>query len=155
MPAPQKPATTPSLPGAMSQRTDGGIASKQAQRYISGMPSYGDGQELMDLQSMAPLAATPSAKPVSKTALTEAAQQGQTPQQAGAMPNVVPLNAPTQFPNEPVTTGAASGLGAGPEILGAMPTQMGGTSARQTIQNLAMHPDASPELKRLAASLGQ
>ena len=61
MPQPAKPAVV-SLPGRLSSRTDGGVASKQAQRYIAGMPNYGDGQEMMDLQSMAPMAATPSPK---------------------------------------------------------------------------------------------
>ena len=58
MPQAAKPAVA-SGPGALSQRTDGGVASKQAQRYMSGMPNYGDGQELANLQAQAPLAATP------------------------------------------------------------------------------------------------
>ena len=36
MPAPKKPATTPSLPGANSTRTDGGIADKQVIRQLTG-----------------------------------------------------------------------------------------------------------------------
>ena len=160
MPAPQKPATTPSLPGAMSQRTDGGIASKQAQRYISGMPSYGDGQELANLQAQAPMAATPSPKPASKTAIKEAAQgqaqQGPTALQAANMPNVVPLTAPTQFPNEPVTTGAATGLGAGPDVLGLQaPDLTSYQTAREGLQNLAANPQASPALRALASKIQQ
>jgi hypothetical protein len=143
-------------PGAMSRRTDGGPASKQAQRYISGMPNYGDGQELSDLQASAPMAATPSAKPASPAQINQAVAQGGAGPQQSPMANVIPLTAPTQNPNEPVTAGAASGPGAGPSILGIMPGQpMGGTTAKQTIQTLAQHPDASPELKQLAAFLGQ
>jgi hypothetical protein len=36
MPAPKEPATTPSLPGANSTRTDGGIADKQVIRQLTG-----------------------------------------------------------------------------------------------------------------------
>lgn len=112
MPQAAKPAMI-SGPGAMSQRTDGGPASKQAQRYISGMPNYGDGQELASLQASAPMAATPT--PGSSPAPVnggEPAQQGQ---------QVIPIDAPSQRPGEPVTTGAASGPGAGPEVLPGTP----------------------------------
>jgi hypothetical protein len=57
MPAPEKPAMS-SGPGSLSQRTDGGPASKQAVRYASGMPNYGDGQDFLDIQSSAPMAET-------------------------------------------------------------------------------------------------
>lgn len=56
MPQAKKPALVATQE---HNRTDGGPASKQAQRYISGMPNYGDGQELSDLQASAPMAATP------------------------------------------------------------------------------------------------
>ena len=110
MPQAAKPAVV-SGPGAMSQRTDGGPASKQVQRYISGMPNYGDGQDLANLQASAPMAATPTpgAAPAPANG-GEPAQQGQ---------QAIPIDAPTQRPGEPVTTGAASGPGAGPEVLPA------------------------------------
>jgi len=57
MPQADKPAMT-SGPGALSRRTDGGPASKQAIRYVSGMPNYGDAQALMDMQASAPMAKT-------------------------------------------------------------------------------------------------
>ena len=82
MPQAEKPAMF-SGPGAMSQRTDGGPASKQAQRYISGMPNYGDGQQLMDLQASAPMASTPGPKAPSKTAITQAAQTAGPMQEIG------------------------------------------------------------------------
>jgi len=72
--APARPAVQ-SGPGALSQRTDGGPASKQAMRYISGMPNYGDGQDMMQIQGGAPMAATPS----------PAAQTAQGGQQQGGM----------------------------------------------------------------------
>ena len=150
MPQANKPAMF-SGPGAQSRRTDGGPASKQAQRYIAGMPNYGDGQELMDLQASAPMASAPQTPAPSRSAITQAAAGGA----QGAPAALTPLLAPTQRPNEPITHGAATGLGGGPEVLGLNSQPVGGQSARQTIQTLAANPDASPELKRLAAQLGQ
>jgi hypothetical protein len=86
---PSKPAMQ-SGPGSLSQRTDGGPASKQAARYIAG-GNYGEGQEMMDIQTSAPMAATPeTAKPTSASQIQEAVPQ-----------TVIPFNAPTQYPNEP------------------------------------------------------
>jgi len=142
-------------PGAQSRRTDGGPASKQAQRYIAGMPNYGDGQELMDLQASAPMASAPQTPAPSRTAITQAAQQGAQGAPAAAQ-QLTPLLAPSQRPSEPVTAGSPLGAGPGPEALGIMPgQQMGGTSAKQIVQSLAAHPDASPELRSLASVLGQ
>jgi len=163
MPAPQKPATTPSLPGALSTRTDGpgSVASKQAMRYVAGMPNYGDGQELMNLQAQAPMSATRlGGNAPAPSALAAAAQQGaqqQQPQQGGMAQQVTPLSAPTQRPNEPVTTGSPMGAGAGPEAIGIQPGQMtqGGQSAKNLVQALAANKDASPELQALANKLGK
>jgi len=153
--APARPAVQ-SGPGALSQRTDGGPASKQAMRYVSGMPNYGDGTDMMQIQSGAPMAATPSPTPVSPSQMAQAAQQQQQQPQGQPQAPITPLTAPTQRPNEPVTAGAALGPGPGPEALGIMPgMQQGGTSAKQVVQALAAHPDASPELQSLAAALGK
>ena len=87
--APENPAVQ-SGPGSLSQRTDGGPASKQAARYIAG-GDYGDGQELMNIQTSAPMAATPEmAKPMSTSQVQEAAVEK----------TAIPFNAPTQYPNE-------------------------------------------------------
>jgi len=162
MPQAAKPAMT-SGPGAMSQRTDGGPASKQAQRYISGMPNYGDGQDLMNLQASAPMAQTGvQAQKMTPSQIAAAAAQGQQgqaqgqQQQQAAPQPVTPLFAPTQRPNEPVTAGSPMGAGPGPDILGLNPSApQGGATAKQTVQTLATRPDASPELKNLAALLGK
>lgn len=110
---PTNPAPV-SGPGSMSQRTDGGPGSKQAARYVAGMP-YGEGAEFMDIQNMAPMEAAPKAPSASSV--------GSAPDQLARMepPQVVPLTAPTTRPGEPVTTGIDSGPGAGSEI---MPRQM-------------------------------
>jgi len=159
MPAPQKPATTPSLPGALSTRTDGpgSVASKQAQRYVSGMPSYGDGQDLMNLQAQAPMSATRlGGNAPAPSALAAAAQQG-AQQQGGMAQQVTPLSAPTQRPEEPVTAGAPMGAGPGPEAIGIQPGQavQTGISAKNLVQSLASNKDAAPELQQLAATLGK
>lgn len=153
---PANPATS-SGPGAMSQRTDGGVASKQAQRYISGMPNYGDGQELQQLQSMAPLAATPSAKPMTPTQVQQAAEQ-QGPQQQ-QMPNpvqAIPLTAPTMEPNTPVTAGANAGPGPGQEAL-VLPniTATQYQEAAQMLSSLAADPNANSVMKYLAQRIQQ
>jgi hypothetical protein len=149
---PIKPGATPSLPGAMSTRTDGGPASKQAIRYAAGEKGA---EDFVNLQRQAPLAKAQTAKPMAPSEISAAAQSaGQQnqmmPQQGG--PSAIPLGAPTQFPNEPVTNGAAAGPGAGPEALvlpsmspTAQPQDM--EKVRQylpVLEFLATLPNASP-----------
>lgn len=93
---PRNPAPV-SGPGQLSQRTDGG--PQQVQADMSGMP-YGENQEFATLQSSAPMSASPSA------ASPRARQR-----QAAQAPSPVPLFAPTQRPDEPVTAGAPFGPG--------------------------------------------
>lgn len=92
--------TAPQNNPANISATGGAGQSGQPSRYISGMP-YGQGKELMAQQQAAPMAAT------SKTSVP----------QISNLPQVTPLTAPTERPNEPVTTGIAMGPGAGPEAL--------------------------------------
>lgn len=92
---PNNPAPV-SGPGALSQRTDGGPADTQAAKYISGLP-YGEGQEMMNIQGSAPMAAA---------------------SQMPAPAPVVPLSAPTQRAGEPVTSGVDAGPGPDMSSLG-------------------------------------
>ena len=98
--------TTPvaSGPGALSRRTDRGPAQK-----LRDLPDadYGEGAVYKDLQRAAPLAQdqTGNVDPRQAAAATAAS-------------NVIPMNAPTQEPNTPVTAGAALGMGPGTEALG-------------------------------------
>jgi hypothetical protein len=98
--------TTPAAvsgPGAASRRTDGRPSEdsmKQAARYISGMPQ-GEAAEVNAVATSAPLAAAPG------------------PQDAPAMPALVPLTAPSQRPDEPITAGAP--FGAGPNSVSLPP----------------------------------
>ena len=99
---PTNPAPV-SGPGALSQRTDG-----QPARYAAGM-AYGDGQDFYDLQTQAPMSGgqpSPASLPLNQgSALADYAKE------------VVPFDAPTQYPDQPMTTGLRTGEGAGPEIL--------------------------------------
>jgi len=87
-------------PGAFSKRTD----LKPQSAY------YGEGVETADIQSGAPLAKTPDVRGATNTAVKSAAQDALTP-----------LFAPSQRPDEPITTGIPMGEGAGPEVLSMRP----------------------------------
>jgi hypothetical protein len=95
---PSNPAPV-SGPGALSQRTDG-----QGARYMAG-GEYGEGQEMMDLQTSAPMAQAPSPTPRGRAPRAQAAPEGARP---------TPLFAPTERPDEPITAGAPFGPGPGP-----------------------------------------
>lgn len=101
---PEKPAPV-SGPGKLSKRTDGGPAQKV--RPMTGGP-YGEGKELERLQQSAPMAAEGPSAPV------KAAQSGPPREPV----NVTPFNAPSAYPDEPVTAGAPAGAGVGPEAMG-------------------------------------
>jgi hypothetical protein len=119
------------------------------------MPSYGDGQDLVNLQAQAPMGATPNpGKPMAPSQVAAAAAQGG--QQPMQQQQVTPLLADTQRPAEPVTTGAASGPGAGPSVLNLQAPDIAQyQTAKQGIQALASNPTASPALKALAQKFSQ
>jgi hypothetical protein len=96
---PSNPAPV-SGPGSLSRRTDG-----QGARYIAG-GEYGEGQEMMDLQTSAPMAKSPEVKPRRRAAAPPAMDMGPAP---------TPLFAPTERPDEPITAGAPFGPGPGPQ----------------------------------------
>jgi hypothetical protein len=87
-------------PGKFSKRTDG--LSFQS-------PEYGAGVENAANKAGAPLARTPDVRPTSRS------EMGMAPSQ---MEPVTPLYAPSQRPDEPITSGIPMGAGPGPEILG-------------------------------------
>ena len=120
---PENPAPV-SGPGKFSKRTDGGPGDTQPIRYVPGM-EYGGGQELMDLQSGAPMAAE------------------------GAPPRVA-FDAPTERPDEPVTHGAPFGAGAGPEVLAVGAPEDDKVAA---ILRAAYANYPSPQLSALVAQL--
>jgi hypothetical protein len=77
---PVKPATTPSLPGAQSTRTDGGIANKQTVKKMIGM-AYGENTDYNQIAGSAPLEKAVDTKPLSPTDIASAGNRKQQPQQ--------------------------------------------------------------------------
>ena len=92
--APMNPLAGASGPGKYSVRTD---------KLDLGSTSYGEGKETAAIKSGAPLATTPDVKGTPASAVREAA--------------ITPLFAPSQRPEEPITTGIDMGPGAGSEVL--------------------------------------
>lgn len=88
---PENPAPV-SGPGALSARTDGGPAT-QPQMVASG-GAYGDRQDMLGIQGSAPM------------------------QGGGESIPPTPFDAPTDRPDEPVTTGADAGAGLGSQAAG-------------------------------------
>jgi hypothetical protein len=99
---PTNPAPV-SGPGRLSRRTDGGPG--QPVRQLPN-PDYGEQQVFKQAQQGAPMAAAPDAG------------GGAIPVQPADLSQVVPMDAPTSRPGEPVTTGAGAGPGGGQEVLG-------------------------------------
>src|SRR5215475_11120255 len=93
------PAAKVSGPGQFSQRTD-----KQAKVDIPNA-DYGEQQAYQQLESGAPMAASPGQPSNVSNPQVNLSQLFQ-----GASANVVGLNQPTQRPNEPVTTPAIPGV---------------------------------------------
>jgi hypothetical protein len=85
----------PSGPGKFAKRTD-----RQKARQLPNA-QYGEQQDFQNIQAAAPMAKT-----------------AQAPAPRNPMADIIPLNAPTRRPNEPVTAGVDAGPGPGREILG-------------------------------------
>jgi hypothetical protein len=126
---PSNPAPV-SGPGSLSRRTDG-----QGARYIAG-GEYGEGQEMMDLQTSAPMAKSPEVKPRRRAAAPPAMQMGPAP---------TPLFAPTERPDEPITAGAPFGPGPGPAVQTPMSSLAG------TLEKLLPY-DEDGSIRRLYAT---
>lgn len=95
-------------------------------------------QQAVPLPQQAPAGAPPMAPPVDMQAAMQSAQAFQMP---------MGLNAPTEFPDEPLTHGMMGGPGAGPEVL-AQPGPDGllirGISALESLGS-----DMDPQVQRL------
>ena len=124
---PSNPAPV-SGPGALSKRTDG-----QGVKYMSG-GQYGEGQEMVELQSSAPMSKAPTAP--------RARSGGEA--QASLTQQVTPLFAPTERPDEPNTAGAPFGPGPGPQVqiqqstVASIINRLGVTSESEQLLALAM-----------------
>lgn len=95
---PRNPAPV-SNPGSLSRRTDGGPA--QVTQDMTGLP-YGENADFNEMQSSAPLAATPGP-----------AMNSNPSQAGGGTPSTTGLFSPSQRPEEPVTAGVDFGPGMG------------------------------------------
>ena len=125
---PSNPAPV-SGPGALSRRTDG-----QGAKYMAG-GEYGEGQEMMDLQTSAPMSKAPAA-PRPRTGRQVAAEE---------MARPTPLFAPTERPDEPITAGAPFGPGPGPTARTPMSSLAG------TLEKLLPY-DEDGSIRRLYAT---
>lgn len=98
-----RPTAPQNNPASVSALGGNGQSGTQAARYIPGM-AYGQGKATLEQQQGAKMQGNPA--PVR-------------PAQVSAMPlpEAVPLNAPTQRPEEVITTGADVGAGPGSDIL--------------------------------------
>jgi hypothetical protein len=128
----------------LSQRTDGGPASKQAAKKMTGM-AYGENSDFMDLESAAPMEAAPKveAMPPSEIVPTDR--------------TVIPMGADSLRPQEPVTAGAPLGAGPGPEALG-MPAMDDNFRANlgmylPVLSFIANKADTSPETRDVIRQL--
>jgi hypothetical protein len=101
-----RPTAPQNNPMNINGRGGNGQSGTQAAKYVSGLP-YGEGQELMQTQQSAPLAAAPSIE-----------QSNMPSGLASAAASIIPLSAPSQRPDEAITFGANVGIGPGLSSLG-------------------------------------
>jgi len=87
-------------PGKFSVRTD-----------LPASENYGDRKAMQEQIAGAPTARTPDVRGLPTGQVQAAAQ-------AAPQPPITELYAPTQRPDEPVTSGVAVGPGPGPEVMG-------------------------------------
>jgi len=138
---PRQPAPV-SAPGALSRRTDGGPQQVNAQ--MSGM-AYGENSDFQDIQSSAPMAATPSGR-------------GGSARGGKPRANATPLFSRSGRPDEPVTAGAAVGPGDGP-VASLNARQQSSSDARMLgkylpdLMRMAEAPDTPDGFKRFVRYL--
>jgi hypothetical protein len=117
-----RPTAPQNNPANINSRGGNGQSGTQAARYIPGM-GYGKAKEMVEQQRSAAMQGNPA--PI---------RPANIPLVAG--PAAVPLTAPTQNPDEPITTGVDVGAGPGSEIL-----------------NLPKEPTYNPEVDMIRAYL--
>lgn len=132
-----RPTAPQNNPANISATGGAGQSGTQPARYMSGL-AYGQGQAQMAQQTAAPMAGNPvvAARPMAT---------------APQMPQVVPLDAPTQRPDVPVTTGIDEGPGAGSEALAlpAMVPQQQPDSSARLIQALYLQDPSNEDVRRM------
>ena len=96
-----RPTAPQNNPANVSGTGGAGQSGTQPARYISGL-NYGQGQETMKQQMAAPMVGP-----------NKSSSRGSLP----SLPPMTSLTAPTERPNEPITTGMDFGAGPGSEAL--------------------------------------
>jgi len=132
-----RPTAPQNNPANISATGGAGQSGTQPARYMSGL-AYGQGQAQMAQQTAAPMAGNPVAAAVPMST-------------APQLPQVIALDAPTQNPDRPVTTGIDEGLGAGPEALvlpAAIPQRQPDSSAK-LIQALYLQDPSNEDVRRM------
>lgn len=133
---PSRPAAT-SGPGSLSQRTDGG-PERQAQMIANG-GTYGSRKEMEALQGSAPMEGGGGGRNTAPPA------------------NLVPLKAPSQRPDEPVTAGADLGAGISAQGAGIQDDEQA-TIAQirpllRSLQTIADLPESTPQYRSFVRRL--
>ncbi len=132
---PTAPQNNPMNVSAVGGNGQNATASQAAQ-YIPGLP-YGEGQQMMDIQQSASMAAAPG---------IESSGMAMAPGTAAAPQEIIPLDAPSQRVDEPISFGASFGEGPGPSALGL--TNMGESSLIQILEELLPY-DQTGEIAQL------
>lgn len=131
-------------PGKFSKRTDTAISNANNNPPAD---SYGGAQDYHDIRTGAPMAQNPGTAP----AVDFGSLFG------NAASRVVPLNAPSQQPNTPVTAGAAAGPGPGPEALGLQNTNAQDLARLKTylpvLEFMANQPGASWAMRNVVRQI--
>jgi hypothetical protein len=132
-----RPTAPQNNPANVSATGGAGQSGTQPARYMSGL-AYGQGQAQMQQQTSAPMAGNPVA----------AAQPMATRSQATP---IVPLDAPTERPDVPITNGIDEGPGAGSEALTlpAMVPQAQPDSSARLIQALYLQDPSNEDVRRM------
>lgn len=133
---PSRPAAV-SGPGSLSARTDGGPANPTQGAMVAPGGEYGSRKEMEAIQGSAPM---------------QGGGGGTTPP-----PSPVPLDAPSQFPDQPGTAGAALGAGIGPEAAGIFSDAQGDLAALKpmlrSLEVMANLPGSNPTTRSFVRML--
>jgi hypothetical protein len=132
-----RPTAPQNNPANVSATGGAGQSGTQPARYMSGL-AYGQGQAQMTQQTSAPMAGNPvaAAQPMAS---------------ASQLPQVTAIDAPTQRPDMPITTGIDMGPGAGSEALtlpATVPQVQNDNSAR-LIQALYLQDPSNEDVRRM------
>jgi hypothetical protein len=113
-------------PGKYARRTDGGPA-----QVLSAAPdqAYGDKTAQLNAQRIAPMAGTAPMPPAPSVASGGGS--------GGGGQDIIPLSAPSQRPNEPITHGVDIGPGGGSAVLGLPQPGQGTGSMTALLQRLS------------------